>query len=312
MDYVLVTRCTSGKRLKTEKYLDAGNLPYLSQAQVSADWICRLNRGKNSKSLAKIPAGEVYRGRSITEVAKHKSSYFIVSAGLGLVESNTPIPGYNITTSGKHDQNIANRIDFFNANEWWNTVSSKSPFSSKSLNHNFSNKPILLLIALPLHYLSLVEDDLIKVIARKKTRVRIMSSIKKGLSPLLLDHMMPFDERINEALPGTASDFNQRAATLFIDKIFKKNPEGTLEEHQQEVNALQSKWAFPDKIKRKQSSIDDIKSEIRFQLNNPERSNYSASSMLRFFRDHLNQACEQKKFHLLFKEVKAEMGKTYG
>ncbi len=104
---IVVTNCTNRKRGIITPLLSASSLNRASISKVAAQWIDRLRVAPADKH-----ARDVYCGRSFREAEASAldlgASLYIVSAGLGIVDSNRRVPVYDLTTAlrdGKYHSN---------------------------------------------------------------------------------------------------------------------------------------------------------------------------------------------------------------
>ena len=302
----LITSCTSRKRLLPNKDLDASNFGISSQEKFSKKWLKHLA----SSSSPRLPARQVYKGRGIKEIIGTTKPYdfWVVSAGLGLVNSSTEIPGYDLTLSGLGDSNIKKKIINFSLPEWWETVK-RGSFSQSTIS-DLLERSKTIIVALPSNYLELVENDLENLSLQKGVKLRIIGRKNQKLPSNIKKYLIPFDDRIDgkdSPIQGTKSDFYQRAARLFVDRILSEKKAGSINTHACEVEKLLSGWRTPPSICRKKLEDQDIISMIRQLLSDgSNKQNKSGSSFLRIFRDQYQIACEQKRFLSLYKKALEE------
>ena len=300
MRILVVTNCTNRKRILNTKTVAARDLKTGTVKQVTRDWVEELK--KQSKVNT---AEETYCGRSFSEAILTKkilgASFYIVSAGLGLIDSQTFIPRYNATISTDSEDCILRKIEFGTPHLWWDELSEKSPFSTNLNTAEFD----LILIGLASSYLNLLQPSLevLPLIERKK--LRIFNRLKNNnFSENLKKFLMPYDERFDgpkSPNAGTQGDFPQRAMRHFAEIILEKNKYGSYKEHSMLVESHLQKLKAPKKIIRQRSSDEDIIKHIKKHWN--EVGGVS-SRMLRFIRDDLQIACEQKRFQTLFNQTK--------
>jgi hypothetical protein len=297
-----ITACTNRKRVGSSLYLSGKSLLNGEQSVVSSNWLKKLKSAKKDESLYK--AETVYCGRGFSEARKGSGNerLLVVSAGLGLIEKETLIPGYSITVSTVGDDSVVQKVDSFSATHWWQILSS-SPFSMGTLRDEVQKSKGVFVIALPRNYLSMVEADLSRLSPTDKKRLRIINVSREVVLPSLLECLIPIDDRLDgpdSPLPGTKSDLVQRAARFFIDEVVSKSPRGSVRSHKAALSSLLEGWRKPKVHNRKRLTDEEIKLQI---LSSWEEVGGRSGAMLRHFRDHLGMACEQSRFKSLFNEV---------
>ena len=302
----LITNCTSGKRLVTSSDLDASTYRDMSQKQFSRKWLKHLTTSYSPK----MPANQLYKGRGIKEIIEttKPNNFWIVSAGLGLVNSDTHVPGYDLTLSGFSESNIKKKINAFALTEWWEVIK-RGHFSQRKMS-DLLERSKTIVVALPSNYLELVANDLDQLSSRKGIKLRIIGRPNQKLSSNLKKHLIPFDDRIDgvdSPIRGTKSDFYQRAARLFVDRILSEKKTDSINTHVSAVEKLLHGWRTPALIQRQKLKDNEIILLIRqLLLDRSNESNRSGSAFLRIFRDRYQIACEQKRFISLYKKASVE------
>jgi hypothetical protein len=152
---IVVTSCTSRKR---------GPAPPLSLSDIShpADLSSLASRWLNllGKATQRIAAGDLYVGRSISEskwvAEKIGASMYVVSAGLGLVDSATMVPNYDLTISSRGTPlSDTLRRHGLEGASWWSLLTNH-PNTEGSLAKMLSSRPNrVVFLALPASYLRL-------------------------------------------------------------------------------------------------------------------------------------------------------------
>jgi len=297
-----VTACTNRKRVTSPLFLTGKTLLNGKQSVVSGDWRKKLKSAKKDESLVKAEA--VYCGRGFYEALKRsgKERLLVVSAGLGLIDKETPIPGYSLTVSNGGEDSVAQKIDSFSVARWWQSLGA-SPFSIGTLKDQIQTSKGIFVIALPRNYLSMVEADLSCLAPSDMKRLRILDVSKGGVPPSLHDSSISIDDRLDgpdSSLRGTKSDLVQRAARFFIDEVASRNPRGSVKSHRTALNNLLEGWRRPKVHNRRRLTDKEIKKHI---LSSWNEVGGRSGPMLRHFRDQLGLACEQSRFRTLFNEV---------
>lgn len=249
----------------------------------------------------------MYVGRSILEARKVSNDIgaplFIVSAGIGLVESGEPIPGYDLSASGKvSDLAITLARLGVSKSDWWNVL-----VSSKGFGWLLSENPdAIVLVSLPSEYLEMILGELENLPSGDRVRLRIFTSsagrrkIERvpGLSSL------PYDERLEsiDGYAGTRSDFPQRALKHFVAGL--NGHVLPIDEASHAVAA--SLGGFECKTLPQRRRLDD--GEICNLIRQAWGSvGGNSAKLLRHLRDTELVSCEQSRFSRLRRQVEAEI-----
>jgi hypothetical protein len=114
---------------------------------------------------------------------------------------------------------------------------------------------------------------------------------------------MPYDERFDAQKGpnrGTLNDFPQRALRHFVESILPISSSNSSENHSALVEDV-LKQLQPHKIV---AGVRFSDAEIGDLIQEQWSENFaSPTKMLRYFRDSLGVACEQKRFQRLFHDV---------
>lgn len=301
---LVMTTCTNRKRKPVSaglrvSSLPASNLPHLVEA-----WHARLG-----EDVARYPAGDLYGGRGFQEadaVAKRlRAPLLIVSAGLGLVRSETLVPAYACTVLTNADDSVMARLtDGSSASDWWRAISAAAPNSSR-LGDAVHASDGLVLAALSDAYIDLIAADIEELSAAAQKRLRLFTRaplhrIANGLRGMV----MPYDDRLDgpdSPVRGTRSDFAGRALRHFADHILSGDGSGDADEHASCVATAIDDWAYPERHER--TRLDDP-ALSRLIAEHWDAHGGSSSKLLPFFRRELNIACEQGRFAALAREVR--------
>lgn len=268
--------------------------------------LARLWKEELSKSRTRLPAGELYLGRSVVDAREAASltgaRLAFVSAGLGLTDANALAPHYDLTVSpgaGSISPVLAQLNS--TAAEWWIALNS-GPAIARLISSQLTKTVFL---ALPSGYLDMVSQDLQHCTANCAKKLRIFTS-EKGRAAVpehLQRSVMPYDERL-EGTPfsGTRADFPQRALRHFIEELH-----GHRLSLGKGIAAVESALTgltapnIPDRTRLGDEEIADL-------LRNNWR-NYEGSStrLLRFLRDEALVACEQGRFRRIWLELCQEL-----
>lgn len=302
-DFIVVTNCTARKRvgIPLVRFVPKGE----SIRQIAEDWRIALQA-----QPTRLQAGRLYVGRSILEARKIcqdlDARLFIVSAGIGLVESDEPIPGYDMSASGNKTE-LAVTLTRHGATkaDWWHLLA-----SGKGLAWLLREHPnATVLVSLPSEYLDMVREDLDAIPPSDLSRVWVFTSPagqkKVGQVPELA--VLPYDERLESIIghAGTRSDFPQRALKHFVSALAAHLlPIG---EASLAVSAALGDVQHKATPKRKRLNDVEIRELIRQAWDN---FGGNSTKILRHLRDKELVACEQGRFSKLRRQVEAAVAET--
>jgi hypothetical protein len=251
----------------------------------------------------------LYAGRSFQEARAAaeaiKAEVAVVSAGLGLIEADMPVPPYDLSVvPGSADSVLARASDGATAADWWRLISKVSPFG-KSVGERLGASTGIIIFAVSGSYLSMIAHDLNVLDPEVLDRVRIVTRAPPTRIPQKLRaNLMPYDDRLDgpsSTIRGTRGDFAARAARHFAQEVIARCPAVTAQEHASEVSRLLSAWHFPSAPERVRHHDDAIMELLRVHW---DRVGGQSSKLLRVLRDELNVACEQGRFVDLMKRLR--------
>lgn len=303
MSYLLITTCTSKKRSSKSLPICASDLERGPQSVVVNSLLDHL-----SKATPILPAVDLYSSRSVFIMKKllysNNSRLFFISAGLGLISSDTIVPNYNITASQGNDKSSIKSVinGSFSPTKWWEGI---NPAQYNPLS-NLINvaKEERILLALSKSYLDLIRDDIERICDNALPKVRFFG-IKNSPIKKINKYILPYDSRLNgpkSPIPGTMADFPQRCIMHYCNNIQHEE----IEKERNSVQQIMQGLPYPNRPKRITLSDDEVHKKIRKRIT---EKNYTKSSLLRFFRDSLNIACEQNRFFRAFDRIKEEMSR---
>lgn len=298
--FIVVTNCTAKKKAGTPlvPFAPKGNCI----SQVAEDWRLSL-----ASEPSRLQAGRLYVGRSIFEARNVSQDIgaplFIVSAGMGLVGSDEPIPGYDMSASGKGTE-LAVTLARLGASksDWWHQLGSGKGFAWLLR----ENPDATVLISLPSEYLDMVLGDLEVLPSGDLSRMRVFTSPagrkKIGRVPGLPS--LPYDERLESiaGYAGTRSDFPQRALKHFVAGL--KGHLLPIEEASRAVAASLGGLEYKAVPQRRRLDDGEIRGLIRQAWGSVGGN---SAKLLRHLRDTELVACEQGRFSRLRRQVEAEI-----
>lgn len=298
--FIVVTNCTARKKtgMPLVPFAPKGE----SIRQVVEEW-----RTSLAAQASRLKAGRMYVGRSILEARNVSQDIgaplFIVSAGIGLVESDEPIPGYDISASGNVSELAVTLARLgVSKSDWWHLLA-----SGKGIGWLLRENPeAIVLVSLPSEYLDMVLGELEALPSGDLARIRVFTSPagrkKIGRVPGLPS--LPYDERL-ESIPGyagTRSDFPQRALKHFVAGL--NGHVLPIDEASHLVAA--SLGGFACKALPQRRRLDD--GEIRGLIRQAWDSvGGNSAKLLRHLRDTELVSCEQGRFTRLRRQVEAEI-----
>lgn len=301
-EFVVVTNCTARKRSGVQ-------LARLRPPPVSAGLraLAQQWRATLAEHAPAIPAGHLYVGRSISEAKaaaeRLRAPLFVVSAGLGLVPADRLVPGYDLAAAG-NGGGLPSLLEARGAGitDWWREIS-----QGRGLAWLLAENPAaVVLLALPADYVRLLAAELKTLPHVDAARLRIFTS-RSGRQVLAhLPHVptMPYDERL-EALTGfsgTRADFPQRALRHFV-AILGAHRLAAGSAHREVESAL-AQHRVPEIPVRQRLTDDEVCSLIRQGW---ESCGGGSARLLRYLRDEVKVACEQRRFAELRRRVAVEM-----
>lgn len=247
-------------------------------------------------------ASDLYAGRTFTEATraagKAKGRLLIVSAGLGLIATDSLVPGYDLTLAATSEDSVLAKTNG-PSHAWWTALNS----SRAGAEPDFSGEE-LILAALSRPYLQMVASDWAKWPAERLARLRLFSKdLPKDLPSVLADAWIPYDDRLDQAqgdYAGTQSDFAQRALRHFVETVgVQVAPIAT---QRLVVETAMSALAHRQVPSRLRKSDEEI---LRIIQRDWDLVDGRSGAMLRHLRDGLAIACEQTRFKHLFKSAAA-------
>jgi hypothetical protein len=306
MKLIHITTCTNRKRAPAVESLLCRTLPFGDMALVAEEWTTRVLHAHHEHLAHSLYCGRGF-SESLSAARMASTDLWVISAGLGLVLSNEKIPSYSLTLAPGTDDSIKGRIKSdFHPSDWWNAINSISERSIARLLNEDSDKS-LFLISLTQPYAPLILNDLLNLTPESLTRVRIVGLMcSKNMPKQIQDVCMPYDARINDprCYPGTMSDFAQRTAYHFVKNIWNEYGYQSAEDDSAAIKKIMNRLEAPIIPSRRQLSDYEVRNEI---VANWDRAQGYSNRMLRVLRDDLLVACEQKRFSILFNQVKGEI-----
>lgn len=304
MKTIIITNCTNRKRLHGLQPVAFQGVRFTSVTAMAKSWQNQINEQRTSMAASKL-----YVGRSVSDakyVAKKLNARLMfVSTGLGLIDSDSKHPPYNLTINSTPNSILPylKKLEA-HASDWWEAINSiqaeKRTLSSLISAHDVN----LVMIALSSSYIQLIKKDLAQIKSTDIEKLRIFTS-RPGLK-ILPEHLqvtvMPYDDRLESSqLPGTRNDFPQRALRHFIDVLDLSTASNN--EAKTKVSLAMSQLSIATKITRRRLPDHEISSLLKSSW---VKHNGSSTHLLRYLRDVALVSCEQSRFRKIWLDVKKQ------
>ena len=199
----LITTCAGKKEILPPNNLKFRNLPY---NDVYNEWINRL-----SNSSIHIPALDLYKGgywNVIKDISSKVDNIYILSAGYGVIKSNTPISSYSVGFKPDNEDYVGHKG--FNTNEWWNLINGDK--LSKLINDNPDEKFILYV---SFSYMKAIKDDILKAISSPNLYIFSPDTKGRDFEPYLLQTSL----KMRHLLGGNTMNITALTIKYFLENI---------------------------------------------------------------------------------------------
>lgn len=275
-----------------------------SQRQVLARWKKSLER----KRLSRLAARQLYQGEHWSKVLDLESAaretgfrpkIWVCSAGYGLIAIDEPLVPYAATFAPGHDDSVC--ADAEEAQKWWQGLTDwqlgNGPRSLKDLVEAEPGARFLFILSGT--YLQAVEDDLADALCASKKQARcVILSGAPSKNPSLVRNLINLDSKLLHTLGGTRGSLATRVADWVVRNCEPR--EFSESKIRESIDALTAKQPARKVYNRQPLSDEEVQDFIRRQR--AEDKSLKASRALRLLRDQ-GQACEQKRFGALFREI---------
>jgi hypothetical protein len=270
----------------------------------SMEWVEKIISAKHN-----VIAGTLYQGRSIQDVKTtanilKNSDVYVISAGLGLVNFDEPIPSYELSVSENAPFNKKLNSNNIPITSWWYSVNKARTGYGKPLSRliNTGNYKRIF-IAASSSYLDLIAEDLWESSSNNLKKLIIFTS-PFGQKKIPLEwhsQIAPYDERFEDkksGYAGTRVDFPQRTLRHFVEELnlHTKPIESAREKIRNLIGKLKKPVLPPRKKVSDEEVIRLIKRHWKSQLGNSHK-------LLRHLRDIDLVSCEQSRFKRLWHQV---------
>ena len=290
----IVTVCTHRKKVRPSIVATAVSLPFGSQTAVQSAWLEKIRGLPPKVTVSALYAGRGF-GLAVQASTSARAKMYVLSAGLGLVAASQRVPSYGLTVSEGHAESVAARVSGeFDAAAWFSALLS-SPYSKKW--SEAVGRSGRILVALTRPYAEMVGSSLVESDPAILPRLRIFgAALSAALPSALRPAVAPYDDRLDAILPGTRTDFSQRALLHFVNCVAAKNEARDREADFAAVEAALRRVAAPDRMRRPRRTDEEILQLISARL----ESEFGIARILRALRDEEGIACEQSRFSRLY------------
>lgn len=297
MQLIVAVNCTSKKTAQAGRSLCARDLERGDLAQLAKEWRFRVE----AASAQQVPARELYSGRAFALASKTAqgagAELYVLSAGMGFVKQDAPVPPYNLSVAPNSDDCILLRscAEPFTSSQWWAALHEAQ--GSRPLAKLLSRRPkAMLILAATRPYIAMVEEELMSLTAAQMSRLRIVGPTRaEGLPELLRPSVMPYDDRLDDVefgLQGTRFDFAARALTHFVGLVGDDECVQSPQDHAKRVRLSLSKGRAPERLQRERIDAAALRRHVRAL----KKAGESKTSALAKLRRDLGYACEQQRF----------------
>jgi hypothetical protein len=295
----VVTICAQQKRLKVSGEGTPAGLDAQAQPDLQLAWQRALTALPATVTAADLYAGRAF-GLAKAAATKAGSPLYVISAGLGLVPGDVVVPAYGLTIASNVPDSITTKVDGpFDPASWFASLVRGG--YSVGWGRLQDDGPGRILVALTKPYAEMAGASLAAAPSQLLERVRIFgANLVRALPEPLHSAIVPYDDRLDALLPGTRSDFAQRALFHFVDNIAGQPMDRAADGAA--VRSVLSRFAVPERPARMHRSDADLLLLIKGRLT----PRASASGLLRQLRDVDGIACEQGRFARLFKAAADE------
>lgn len=226
---IVLTACTSRKTQPVSDGLRLRGIPRGPLDEVGRAWTQAVNA-----AAPVCTAQALYAGRDYLRLARQAGPHrlHVVSAGLGLLAPDTPVPSYDATVAaGVEDSVFARVLGKASPRAWFTMLQARSRYA---IPMGALAGDGLVLAALPARYLAMVADDLVRL---GPERLRLFTGAHRDVPDALRGSLMPYDGLLADVpgYNGPLVGFAERALSHFLDTIQPALPTGDRLGHQSAV-----------------------------------------------------------------------------
>lgn len=278
----------------------------------------------NDPHRMKFAARDVYSGKHWKETLNcHRlcsqqgfnCDLWIMSAGMGLIPMDYPIPVYSATFANGADS--IHKLDWGDERDnrtqnkiWWQGVNRNRgwelpPTIAELSKQQCDNNCILIICSPPYYYA--IEPELLQVIGNNPNLLVFCAGLTSRMGSVhhsLRPHIVLIDDRFKSLAPEMNSV--NVALNAVVAKWFISNHLGLLQDGVMRVIDYFAEIAkdLPRTIRKPVVSMTD--DEVKEFISKNYSPQSSASTLLRILRHQDNKSCEQKRFGKLFANYRKE------
>lgn len=307
MNIAILVACSSRKKVRPDESTLARTLDVAEIDTVARRWVERVRKAGKGTRVADLYAGRGFQeARRATD--EHGGQLYVVSAGLGLRAVDEFVCPYSLTVAPRDVDSIQARVATATAlryQDWWHHLNRYFETSNPVSTLISSNPHTLFVVALPRSYLEMIADDLGGLEFAARARVRLIGprSVDETILPDWNSNVLPYDDRLDgldSTIPGTRSDFPQRAARHFLGLVGPRRVSASIADHKALVAEALRSLRSPPRIQRPRITDEALTIVIQELW---EESGGRVGSALRLLRDKRQISCEQSRFKRLFWKV---------
>lgn len=295
----VVVPCSARKSKLAAPGLKAAAVTAGKQGTVARRW-----QQKLLASSPSTPGRDLYLGPSLKRVLHVSQELevpaWIISAGLGLIDSTEIIPPYDLTLAPGTTASIADRItDQFSPASWWTEIQS-GPYASDLADISGEDSGGRVLICLTRPYAQMIGPALAQLPAALLKRLRIFGpGIAAHLPATVRRGVMEYDQRLDLISPGIQLDAGARALEHFAS-LFREVVPADPSDDQRLIDLALAPLNKPTPVSRVR--MDDA--ALRAHIAPWAAEGLSVQGALRRLRDDSHVSCEQRRFQRLYDEVR--------
>lgn len=296
----LITNCSATKRVAS------GDAVHLRNWKGSVRQRFRWWQHAIEGQIDGTPARHCYAGDAWTQVvaaeeaSRGASQLWIVSAGLGLISSDLPIPNYSATFITNDPDSVGPSHQA--RSDWWELVCDwrrKISGVGSITDLAEANPNSVFLIALSSAYFAVIKNDLLsaRLVLESPDNLVIISAGTRAM-PEMGSSLLPIDARFENLVGGARATLNARMLRYLVENfdVRKCNARKITKS----LNITATELEKPKLFDR--ARLDDVEIAAFIHQQSKLVRKTSASALLRILRD-AGTACEQKRFHRIYKSI---------
>ncbi|RZN60468.1 MAG: hypothetical protein EF811_06545 [Methanonatronarchaeia archaeon] len=232
----LIASCVGSKTLEGPQIKNYSG----TTKQKAREWIKDLKRNRDTEKAINLYRGGMWN--AIQQAYQHTpkpKQLWIVSAGLGLINAQDQVPGYNATFKPNQPNSVANTN--LQKTTWWDEITQQNITGGTSTINQLANqlnKNDLLIMTMGKHYYQAIRNDLQKI-ENKEPEIGLIGIKKQGdytpkIPSHLQEHTIPYTNyrQLREKLGCSMIQVHPKT-TIKTLKHYKKT--GRLPENLREI-----------------------------------------------------------------------------